>query len=276
MKYIFNPTILESRYFVTENCSFSPLRLVKDYEFDFYLDGEREMWIDDVYYKINAGSLVIRIPGQKVYSKGDYNCYMLTLDFSKRTLSNYRRNNFSEIQPLFVSPIWEVFPAVFTPAHSDDYIRIFKNLTTINNPDINKEPYSKSLLNELLHLILADSFKYYTPQTSMSKDYIDDVCNYIKLHYSEDITLDVLADIAYINKSYLIRKFKKRFKVSPISYLIHFRLDMAKKLLSETDLPIKTIVHQCGFHDYSYFCFIFKKTFSITPAQYRASKIMNF
>lgn len=274
MKYIFNPTILESRYFVTKNCSFSPTRIVNDYEFDFYIDGEREMWINDNHYKINAGSLVIRTPGQKVYSKGDYNCYMLTLDFSKRSLPNYRRNNSTETQRLYDSPIWDIFPAVFTPEHQEDYIRIFKNLASANTPDINEEPYSIVLVNELLHLILADSFKYHAPRTSIPKDCMDDVCNYIKLHYSENITLETLSDIAHINKNHLIRKFKKRFKVSPISYLIQYRLDMAKKLLSKTDLPIKTIVLQCGFNDYSYFCSIFKKTFAVTPAQYRATKIL--
>ena len=86
MEYIFSPTILECRYFVTQNSSYSPIRIVNDYEFDFYIDGERDMYIDDVHYKIGNGSLVIRTPGQKVYSKGDYNCYILTLDFSKRSL----------------------------------------------------------------------------------------------------------------------------------------------------------------------------------------------
>ncbi|MBE7043505.1 MAG: helix-turn-helix domain-containing protein [Ruminococcaceae bacterium] len=274
MEYIFHPTILESRYYVVPNRFVSPARIVKDYEFDFYIDGEREMWIDDVYYTINAGSLIIRTPGQKAYSRGDYNCYMLTLDFSNRFLPNYSRNKSLEIQPLYDSPIWKMLPTVFKPAHSDDYIRIFKSLATINMPDINDHPHAIALVNELLHLIVADSYYYHTPQINFSKDDIDKVCNYIKFHYSENITLDELADIAHINKNYLIRKFKKQFNLSPISYLIQYRLDMAKKLLSKTDLPIKTIVFQCGFNDYSYFCFLFKKTFSITPAQYRASKIM--
>lgn len=272
MEYIFNPTILECRYFVTQNSSYSPMRIVNDYEFDFYIDGERDMYIDDVHYKIGNGSLVIRTPGQKVYSKGDYNCYILTLDFSKRSLTNYKRNNATELQPMHNSPIWEVLPSVFTPAHFDDYMRIFKELTSINTPDINDNPNSTSLVNEFLHLALADAFKNNAPQASTSKNYIDDVCNYIKMHYPERITLDDLSSVAHINKNHLIRKFKDKLNISPIAYLIQYRLDISKRLLSKTDLPINSIAMQCGFSDYSYFCMIFKRTFSTTPAQYRAKK----
>ena len=272
MEYVLNPTILECRYFFTQDASSSPLRLVTDYEFDFYIDGERDMYIDDVHYKIGSGSLVIRTPGQRVYSKGDYNCYILTLDFSKRSLKNYKRNQSTEFQPIYNSPIWDILPSVFTPAHFDDYIRIFKDLTSINTPDINDNPDSSLLVNEFLHLVLADAFKNTRPQTNTSKNYIDDVCNYIKLHYPEQITLDDLATVAHINKNHLIRKFKDKLNTSPIAYLIQYRLDISKRLLSKTDLPINSIAMQCGFNDYSYFCMIFKRTFSITPAQYRAKK----
>ena len=114
MEYVLNPTILECRYFFTQDSSSSPMRLVTDYEFDFYIDGERDMYIDDVHYKIGSGSLVIRTPGQRVYSKGDYNCYILTLDFSKRSLKNYKRNQSTEFQPIYNSPIWDILPSVFT------------------------------------------------------------------------------------------------------------------------------------------------------------------
>lgn len=272
MEYIFNPTILECCYFVTKYSSLSPVRIVNDYEIDFYIDGDRDMYIDDVHYKIGSGTLVIRTPGQKVCSRGDYNCYVLTLDFSKRSLKNYKRNSATELQPLHNSPIWDIYPSVSTPAHFDDYIRIFKELVGINTPDINDDPNSVALVNELLHLALADAFKNSATQTVMSKNYIDDVCNYIKLHYHEQITLDDLSVVAHINKNHLIRRFKDKLGISPIAYLIQYRLEISKRLLSNTALPVKSIAMQCGFNDYSYFCMIFKRTFSTTPAGFRANK----
>ena len=58
-------------------------RAVKDYEFDLFTDGEREMYLDDKHYHLSAGSFVFRKPGQVVSSIGDYNAYMITLDFAK-------------------------------------------------------------------------------------------------------------------------------------------------------------------------------------------------
>ena len=92
------------------------------------------------------------------------------------------------------------------------------------------------------------------------------------MHYMERITLDDLSSVAHINKNHLIRKFKDKLNISPIAYLIQYRLDISKRLLSKTDLPINSIAMQCGFSDYSYFCMIFKRTFSTTPAQYRSKK----
>lgn len=272
MEYIYNPTILECCYFVAKSSSYSPVRIVNDYEIDFYMDCDRDMYIDGVHYKIGNGTLVIRTPGQRVCSRGDYNCYVLTLDFSKRSLKNYKRDSATELQPFHNSPIWDILPAVFTPAHCDDYLRIFKGLAGINTPDINDNPDAVALVNELIHLALADAFKINTPQTNSAKNYIDKVCNYIKLHYAEQITLDDLATVAHINKSHLIRRFKDKLNTSPIAYLIQYRLEISKRLLSNTDLPINSIAMQCGFNDYSYYCMIFKRTFSTTPAKFRSNK----
>lgn len=275
MEYTFNPTILQCKYFVTHNCSYSPERIVTDYELDFYIDGERETWIDDVYYKINKGSLILRTPGQRVCGKGDYNCFMLTLDFSShRSLENYSRNSSTQIQPIYSSPMWNILPGVFTPLHYDDYVRIFTKLTSINTHDINDHVASQSLINQLLHLVISDSFNHYAPKITNTTDCIDDVCNYIKLHYSENLSLEDLADVAHICKNHLIRKFKSKLNISPVTYLIQYRMEIAKSLLSKTDLPVKSIAVQCGYNDYSYFCLTFKKTFSVTPAQYRAKKML--
>ena len=55
----------------------------------------------------------------------------------------------------------------------------------------------------------------------------------------EEISLNDLADIAHLNQNYLVRKFKNRFGISPISYLIQIRMEYAKKLLD--------LYSSCGF-----------------------------
>jgi AraC-like DNA-binding protein len=48
-------------------------------------------------------------------------------------------------------------------------------------------------------------------------------------------------------------------------------MDYAKKLLLETNLPIKTVAAECGYNDPAFFNYYFKKMFSVTPKAYRST-----
>lgn len=273
MGVLYMPNILQCMHFKCESKSNYVERTVMDYEFDFCVGCDREMWINETYYKIEKGCFVIRKPGERVRSGGTYNCYMLTLDFSNRVpFVGYTRNNATVMQKSFESDIWSVLPSVFKPAHSDDYIRIFEQLLSINKIDINENTDSRLLINELLCLLMSDAFcSLYSVGNSQNAP-ADIVCTYIKEHYMEKICLDDLAQMVHLNKNYLVRQFKKSFGVSPIAYLINVRMKHAKKLLLETDMPIQTIAFYSGYTDPAFFNFYFKKLYSVTPAIYRLSK----
>ena len=273
MNFIYTPYVLKCIHFKHNERFGSPARTVMDYEFDFSVGCDREMWLDNERYKIEKGSLVIRKPGQKVSSKGNFDCYMLTLQFSGQSLySNYSRNTATQMQAPFESKIWDVLPPVFTPAHYNEYVGIFENLLSVNEVDINENTKTLLLINELLHLIISDAYMHYLPADNKEKTPIDEVCYYIKNHYMEEISLNDLADVAHLNKNYLVRQFKKRFGISPISYLIKIRMEYAKKLLAESNLTVKAIAAECGYNDPSFFNYYFKKTFNISPEAYRRSQ----
>ncbi len=272
MKYIYTPHILRFMHF-KHNCNFETRdRLVTDYEFDFCVNCNREIWIDGQPHQLDQGCFVIRKPGQLARSYGFYDCYMLTLDFSNRPLSeNYSRNTSSQIQPKFDSLIWDILPPVFKPLHYDSYIRIFEQLLSINEIDINNNEKTKLLINQLLHLVISDAYFNFPPSITTTKSPIDEVCSYMKKHYAKEIKLEDLAKIAHLNPNHLVRQFKNTYGVSPISYLIKIRMDYAKKLLVESNLPIKMVAAYCGYSDPSFFTSYFKKSFNMSPATYRQS-----
>ena len=244
-----------------------------DYEFDFCVGCDREMWLDGERYKIEKGCFIIRKPGQKVYAKGVYDCYMLTLDFSNSPiLPNYSRNTAIKKQEQFASEIWDILPPVFKPTHYDDYLRIFDDLLSVSEMDINENPKTLLRVNELLHLVISDAYLHAFSLNNKPKTPMDDVCSYMKNHYMEEIKLDDLAAIVHLNKNYFVRQFKKAFGISPISYLIKIRMDYAKKFLAESTLPIKTVAALCGYNDPSFFNSYFKKAFNVSPAAYRRSQ----
>lgn len=96
---------------------------------------------------------------------------------------------------------------------------------------------------------------------------INSIINYINENISEDLSIDSISSIFYINKYYLMHKFKLQTGYTLHNYIIKKRLMYAailiKKGISVTDVCIK-----CGFGDYSNFLRIFRNTFGISPKKY--------
>lgn len=97
--------------------------------------------------------------------------------------------------------------------------------------------------------------------------------NYIDSNFSQDINLDFLSNMTYINKFHLVHLFTKQMGISPINYLIKKRIDESKNLLCTTNYTIKDITSIVGFSNSSYFSQMFKKVTGTSPRAYRNSSI---
>lgn len=98
---------------------------------------------------------------------------------------------------------------------------------------------------------------------------LKDMMTYIHQHYAEVITLQNLADIASISSSECQRCFKQFLSLSPIQYLIHYRLEVAAKYLGEQAFTVSQIALKCGFESHSYFSKQFKEKYNLSPTAYR-------
>ena len=94
---------------------------------------------------------------------------------------------------------------------------------------------------------------------------------YIDQHYTENITLDVLAKVSHMNKYYLVHSFTNNYGCSPINYLNEKKIDESKILLEKTNYSIAEIARRIGFSSQSYFSQSFKKHTYMTPNEYRRS-----
>lgn len=74
-----------------------------------------------------------------------------------------------------------------------------------------------------------------------------------------------------INSSHFSKIFKEQMNISPKLYLNRKKIAHAKKLLSETDMPIKAIAMECGFSENA-FIRTFSKLTDRTPLAYRKHK----
>lgn len=125
-------------------------------------------------------------------------------------------------------------------------------------------------LTSLLTLLMADSWGN-SPEKKhpAGKRNLQDVKNYIDLHFHEKIMLDELADKFFINKFYLTRIFKEQFDMSVSRYIMLQRITHAKKQLRFTDHSMEEIALECGLNDSNYFSRVFHKIEGISPGEYR-------
>ncbi len=92
---------------------------------------------------------------------------------------------------------------------------------------------------------------------------------YIHAHFTEQITLDTLAGLEHISKSYLSRQFKRFTGMTVIEYVNNLRVEMAKHLLVNSDESITNIGYQVGYESPKYFYRIFRASCQQSPAAFR-------
>ena len=104
---------------------------------------------------------------------------------------------------------------------------------------------------------------------------LQEMLQYISLHFSEPITLEDLARSASISKSECGRVFRQALEKTPYQYLLEYRLQRGAELLSKTDLPIGAIAESVGFAQMSYFGQSFRNKTGLSPSAYRRAKRQN-
>ncbi|MNI32789.1 HTH-type transcriptional regulator YesS [compost metagenome] len=92
---------------------------------------------------------------------------------------------------------------------------------------------------------------------------------YLRIHYREDISYAKLGNVLSFHPAYITRCMNKIFGCTPLAYLIRYRLEQAKLLLLNTDLPIGRVCEEIGINQASYFSNCFVKLEGVTPREYR-------
>ena len=94
---------------------------------------------------------------------------------------------------------------------------------------------------------------------------------FLYAHYDERLTVEDIAESAYISRNSCFRYFRNCFGKTPLAVLNDHRLSVAASLLS-SDKPITEVAFSCGFSSSSYFAKLFQSKYGMTPQKYRAAK----
>ena len=191
-------------------------------------------------------------------------------------LSNYEI--FFEFKPIakekeLISLIALAHPCVV----SDFYDDLYKILLPIIYQEVNdgKNASYINLLNFVCQVLAnryfniedIDSSKYNAREVQIFRA----TYAYLEDHYHEAISVSDLCNALAISQSYLFRAINNIAHISPSAFIHKYKMIQAEKLLKGTNISIENIAIELGYSNIYYFSTTFKKTFGISPSNYRKS-----
>jgi AraC-like DNA-binding protein len=101
---------------------------------------------------------------------------------------------------------------------------------------------------------------------------VERTIDYIQENYCHDISLDDISGAVYLSPKYLSAIFKQETGRTVFSYVTDLRMQKAAALLEEESIQVKDLAGQVGYNNVQSFIRFFKRTFGLTPAQYRKTR----
>lgn len=247
----------------------------KDLVIEYFRKGTTSKRIEGNIYSINEGDIVITTPAELHIPLRTEDCYIekISIHINESLLSVFGGD-----QTVFFDKIVNKEKGIGNIIISDIVreLGLDKELDQCLRYAQDFSLESQVLLSCKIIEILAKISKFIEKDTikdlspTSSNKIINEMIKYINRHYTEDITLDTLAQRFHFSKYYISHLFKDYVGVSPYDYLIIRRLYICNDLIRGKH-TIKEACFLVGFHNYSNFYRLYKKHFKITPQQFRRS-----
>ena len=144
----------------------------------------------------------------------------------------------------------------------------------INEYNNKHQGYQTMLISRFMELVVYLSRQYDNQENGNDSNlmYLANAISYIEDHYLEHLTTVDIAARSNISVRQLNRIFQSYYQTTPISYLQRLRLERARMLLRQCELPITKISYDCGFNDSNYFTRQFSKAYGLSPKAFRLNQ----
>lgn len=221
--------------------------------------GGCDSFIDDKLYNLKPGDIVIIPPGAIHGTR-------YTTERHGRALINFTVHYIPERLIDMLSKETYVYKC---DDAQNEIEHVFAQLEKeYHTTDHFSEDAIRALMAQLIIIILRHAQK--NDDIVVQNSLIENALRYIRENYQNSISLTEIADECNVSKVHLSRKFKEKTGVGLNEYMVIFRLKKAKEfLLTRDKMSICEVAFHCGFNDSNYFSWLFKKTYGVTPSQYR-------
>lgn len=265
-------TVGELDFYIEKIVSKTPLHNMhhhRSYELYYMLKGQREYFIEDRFFVINEGDLVL-IPKNVFHRTAGEGGLRFLVHFSEAFLERW-------VTPASLQPLLEELPPVFRGEElqrSQLAYALNQILIEHTRAELEHVATDDQLLAGYLYQILF-TMRYcgntYVPE-NYTDERISDIVHYINENYNSIGDVESIAREFYISKYYLCRLFKKSLGISLISYLNTIKIRNACRMIKEGSTNLTEVAMRCGFNSSSYFCKVFNKETGMSPTDYRRRK----
>lgn len=119
-------------------------------------------------------------------------------------------------------------------------------------------------------LILSSSTRRRARPGQFQDFYIQEAVTYMEQHYGNDrLTVEEVADVCRLNRSYFSRLFREKMGCPPQEFLIRLRLSKAAELMTSSRASIGSIAAMCGYANQLHFSRAFHKHYGVSPREWR-------
>jgi AraC-like DNA-binding protein len=125
----------------------------------------------------------------------------------------------------------------------------------------------EALLRSCLRLLQAPALH---PSRKAVRTY-ESICLYLQGNFQSALTRESVASHFHLSPNHVSRLFRREGQIRFNDYVNLIRMNRAKFMLRNYNLPLKEIAAKCGYQDVAYFCRMFKKMNKETPTQYRGT-----
>ena len=147
--------------------------------------------------------------------------------------------------------------------------RIEEILSVVEEKQFGYELEARDLLSSIILLLIRERGDGSERGQGIRNDRLLRMVSFIKENYKEDIHLKDIAKAASVSEREALRTFQRSLSISPVQFLITHRLSEGAKLLEISQYNIEEIADMIGFDSPSHFSRLFKRSYSLSPTQYR-------
>lgn len=251
-------------------------RPIYDYEIEYFPQSGGAIVLNGAEYKVRSSDIVFKRPGMFNQGIAPYTNYWVSFNLvgeSRRVDRYYVFQDNQEFQCNYRNEWLDRIP-VFSHAESTSmFDMLFQN---IYNEYIKGSSSSiillRSYLLQLLYYLHPDSYNNLDPHISKPSAYygiFKKVCGYIDVHLKDRLNLGTLAEIAGLDPFHFHKIFTRHFEVTPAKYITRLRMEKARNLLVQSNMPVTEIAVESGIPDLPHFCKTFRKSENISPGEFR-------